>query len=101
MYLKENIGGLPYDRYLTFNQRSSFSQQKKEKKILPRHRAVFAVFPFWTTMLICLLAVCSQIVKFDKSSLGWVFRGNEQPIESHKGEKRQDPEFSPEHSVLE
>ncbi|CAH8843148.1 unnamed protein product [Trichobilharzia szidati] len=100
-YLKENIGGLPYDRYLTSNGVTQLGPKgKKEKDILPRHRAVYAVFPYWTTMLTCLLAVCSQIVNFDQPSPR-ALSGNEQPIECHEREKRQDTELSPEHSLLE
>nr|CAH8876056.1 unnamed protein product [Trichobilharzia regenti]CAH8876058.1 unnamed protein product [Trichobilharzia regenti] len=101
LYLKESIGGPPYDRYLTYNGVTQFRQNDNNKKpILARHRAVFAVFPFWTTMLICLLAVCSQIVNFGMSSL-WACRGNDQPTECHECEEQQDTEFSPEHSSLE
>ncbi|CAH8875859.1 unnamed protein product [Trichobilharzia szidati] len=101
VYLKEIIGGQSYDQYLISNDLSPLGQRNNEKKpILARHRTVFAVFPFWTTMLICLLAVCSQIVNFNMSSLR-AFRGSDQPIECFEREKRRDTEFSPEHSSLE
>ncbi|CAH8875927.1 unnamed protein product [Trichobilharzia szidati] len=47
-----------------------------------RHRLVFSVFPLWTTMLMCLLAVCSQIVN-SRSTTIWAFCTNEQASECH------------------
>ncbi|CAH8875861.1 unnamed protein product [Trichobilharzia szidati] len=75
VYLKENIGGPPYDQY-QLSSRFIQTQPSSQKDIPERYRSIFAVFPLWTTIIICLLAACSQIVNFNMSSL-WAFSANE------------------------
>ncbi|CAH8875315.1 unnamed protein product [Trichobilharzia szidati] len=62
----------------------------------PRHRLVFAVFPLWTTMLICLLAACSQIVN-NRMTAVWAFCANEQSSECNERQKQRKMEFPLEH----
>nr|CAH8876358.1 unnamed protein product [Trichobilharzia regenti] len=58
-----------------------------------RHGLLLAVFPLCTTMVICLLAACSQIVN-NRMTAVWAFCANEQSSECNERQKQRKMEFS-------
>nr|CAH8832864.1 unnamed protein product [Trichobilharzia regenti] len=91
LYFEGYIDGLSYNGFRLLQQ-----QQQPQQPPPARHHLVFLVFPLWTTMLICLLAACSQIVKSQSTTI-WAFLTNEQPSECHKLENQRKTEISLEH----
>lgn len=51
-------------------------------------RLIYAVFPIWTTMVVCLLIVCTQIVNPRLTGI-WSFCSNNQPFDGHPERRKQ------------
>ncbi|CAH8673164.1 unnamed protein product [Schistosoma bovis] len=68
------------------NQNTTSNQTGNSTAV--KTRLVYAIFPIWTTMVVCLLIVCTQIVNPRLTGI-WSFCSNNQPFDGHRERGKQ------------
>ncbi|RTG88324.1 uncharacterized protein DC041_0008807 [Schistosoma bovis] len=68
------------------NQNTTSNQTGSSTAV--KTRLVYAIFPIWTTMVVCLLIVCTQIVNPRLTGI-WSFCSNNQPFDGHRERGKQ------------
>nr|AAW25168.1 SJCHGC09541 protein [Schistosoma japonicum] len=61
---------------------------KADNSTIVKYRMVYAVFPLWTTLVLCLIIVCAQILT-TRSTAIWSFCSNKEPSDNHHERRKQ------------
>ncbi|KAK4475393.1 hypothetical protein MN116_002453 [Schistosoma mekongi] len=61
---------------------------KTDNSTIIKYRMVYAVFPLWTTLVLCLLIVCAQILTPRLTEI-WSFSSNKEPSNGHNERRKQ------------